>query len=367
MPKVARHGGKRSGAGAKPNSKKNGAPVPGYNLNRYLNLPPVAPPFQAVMPPQVVPPQAAIPPPPQVVANNPAAEAPPEWQREVDHQDRMDSPDASGAARETTSAMKGKGQNRRSGLLKKCMDSVNTEQYQKKALKMVRQGVLWDLPKTVLHGSQDIDMRKSWEPFHKLKIFNWFPFEMLPSFKVKCGTCGKSDSIKKDGMNNPPRLVFGEHENYILNAPQRLCCKRCKSMAATQKSNQIPKSERSQYIFLTTDESVLEQLACEEPGVFEAFPCFLSSKAGLDKECFDNIVDNAGKGIGPGAAAESIDRKHAARWQSKEIQWASHLRRRRKQPQPFDLPLIPVDQVHVLCLLSGFASLVLLLGNTLLP
>jgi hypothetical protein len=123
----------------------------------------------------------------------------------------------------------------------------------------------------------------------------------------------------KDGMNNPPRLVFAEFENYILRAPQRLCCSQCESMAATQKANKIPKNERVQYFWLTTEECILEQLACEEPDMFEQFPCYLSAKAGLDKECFDNIVDNAVKGIGPAAAADSIDRKHAARWQSKEI------------------------------------------------
>jgi hypothetical protein len=191
--------------------------------------------------------------------------------------------------------------------------------YQKEAIKMVKSGELWDNPKIVLHYQTGIDMRKSWKDFHKLQIFNWFPLEMLPSFKPKCGTCGNGDRMIKDGMNNPPRLIFAEFENYILHAPQRLCCSQCESMAATQKANKIPKNERVQYFWLTTEECIQEQLACEEPDMFEQFPCYLSAKAGLDKECFDNIVDNAVKGIGPAAAANSIDRKHAARWQPKEI------------------------------------------------
>lgn len=250
-----------------------------------------------------------------------------------------------GITDETPETTGKKGQNRRSGLLKECMSNINPA-YQKTAIKKVREGELWDFPKTVRHGQLGIDLRKSWKEFHKLPIFNWFPFELIDNFKPVCPTCGKSDRMAKAGLNNPPRLVFGEHENYILNAPQRLCCRRCESMAAAQKANKIPKKERVNFHWLTTDECILEQIACEEPGVFEEFPCYLSAKAGLDKTCFDNIVDSAVKGSGPASAAESIERKHAARWQSKETKWAAHLRRRREKPLWQDGPKIPADEVE---------------------
>jgi hypothetical protein len=134
-------------------------------------------------------------------------------------------------------------------ILKECMKKIDSK-YQKEAIKMVKSGELWDNPKIVLHYQTGIDMRKSWQDFHKLRIFNWFPLEMLPSFKPKCGTCENGDRMIKDGMNNPPRP--------ILNAPQRLCCSLCESMAATQKANKIPKNERVQYFWLTTEECILE-------------------------------------------------------------------------------------------------------------
>jgi hypothetical protein len=109
----------------------------------------------------------------------------------------------------------------------------------------------------------------------------------------------------------------------------------------------IPKEKRVQYNWLTTDDCILEQIACEAPHISEEFPCYLSSRAGLDKELFDNIVDNAVKGIGPGAMAETIERKHAARWQAKEIKWLGHVRARRKLPAgPFDEQDIPVEEIE---------------------
>jgi hypothetical protein len=110
-----------------------------------------------------------------------------------------------------------------------------------------------------------------------MAVFNWFPYKLIPDFKPICGTCGLSNCMVKAGMNNPPRLVFGENENYLLNAPQRMCCTRCKKQAKLQQANMIPKEKRVQYNWLTTDDCILEQIACEAPHILEEFPCYLSS------------------------------------------------------------------------------------------
>jgi hypothetical protein len=340
------HGGSRKGAGAKTNAQKNGPPNARNNLHSFVGLPPVVDAASAAANAAATIEQQRAVHAPTVPAAPQAPET--EWQREVNHQKAMDrnaGNDANTTA-PTTEKSKGKtGQNRRSGLLKECLKAI-TGKYHQRAIKMVKQGNLWDRPKTVMQNQEGIDMRRSWKEFFKLPVFNWFPLVMLPNFKFNCGTCGKSDCIKKDGMNKPPRLVYGERQNYILNAPQRLCCTRCEKMAKLQEVNGIPKQERPQFNWLTTDDCFLDQLACEEPDVFEEFPCYLSSKAGLDKSCFENVVDNAVKGIGPVAVAESIERKHAATWQSNEIKWAGHLRRRRSNELFTDEKDIPAEEVE---------------------
>jgi hypothetical protein len=265
--------------------QKLGVPRVTNNLHTFLGLPLVAappPPAPLVLQPSLMVQPVEVPTCPGT-----------EWQHEVLQQQEMDAGLGTDAINtESQKKGKGRGKNSRSGLLKECMKKIDLK-YLKEAIKMVKSGELWDNLKIVLHHQMGIDMRKSWKDFHKLRIFNWFRLEMLPSFKPKCGTCGNGDHMIKDGMNNPPHLIFAEFENYILNAPQRLCCSRCKSMAATQKAKKIPKNEQVQYFWLTTEECILEQLACEEPDMFEQFPCYLSAKAGLDKECFNNIVDKA--------------------------------------------------------------------------
>jgi hypothetical protein len=104
------------------------------------------------------------------------------------------------------------------GLLRQRIEEVG-HKYQKKAMKMVEHGNLWNDTATVLYDKPGINMWKSWQESYMLKIFNWFPHIFINDFKPKCNSCGMSGSMKRDGLNNPPRLVFGEHKNYIMNAP----------------------------------------------------------------------------------------------------------------------------------------------------
>jgi hypothetical protein len=80
----------------------------------------------------------------------------------------------------------------------------------------------------------------------------------------------------------------------------------------------------------------LEQLATGNPGVYELFPARLSKRAALDKELFAILVENAAKGIGPSATADTLVTYLAATWQAKELMWLGYLKRRRDNPQPND-------------------------------
>jgi hypothetical protein len=49
------------------------------------------------------------------------------------------------------------------------------------------------------------------------------------------------------GKNNPPRLIYGEHENYLLNAPQRYYCGRCARIAKEQKQVGVERKRRMKF------------------------------------------------------------------------------------------------------------------------
>lgn len=237
-----------------------------------------------------------------------------------------------------------KSMKRRTGFLKECIESID-KKYQQVAARKAKCGELWDVPKAVLHNRANVNMRTSWKEFFKFRIFNWFPSEMIPSWKPKCGTCGNNDEIVGHGRNNPPRLIFGEDENYILNAPCRYYCGRCARTRKTQKEAGVCAKDLVQYTWLTTDDCVLEQLAVEDPDVYELFPFLLSSQNGICKRYFNGIANNAVKGIGPGAAAETMARNHGAKWQSRELQWAGHLRCRRLKPHVTDEVNIDASEI----------------------
>jgi ribosomal protein S27AE len=217
------------------------------------------------------------------------------------------------------------------GILKEQMEKINSKEYNAEAIKSVKKGDLWDRPKAVLH-QHCTDLKTSWKSFFCRPVFNWFPTEMLPAWKPKCGTCGMSDSMRKNGQNNPCRSVYAEHENFIINAPQRWACGKCAKTAQAQKNASVSRKERVQYTWLSTDDVILDQIATEDPEIFEHFPCFLTQRAGIEKDFFFSILLDAAKGTGPGTASESMERKHHKKWQSKEIQWAGHLRRRLQDP-----------------------------------
>lgn len=120
----------------RPNPNVRG--IDAFFSNPAAVVPPNPPVLPAVVNPQVPAVQQAEAPPVSV----------PEWQQEAHQQALMDT--GVGITDETPEATGKKGQNRHSGLLKECMSNINPD-YQKTAIKKVREGELWDFPKTVRH------------------------------------------------------------------------------------------------------------------------------------------------------------------------------------------------------------------------
>lgn len=220
-----------------------------------------------------------------------------------------------------------------SGLLLQARKSVNADGYQARSIRQLKLGNLWDRPTEILHHDRSVKIKDSWRAFFKYPIFNWLPNEMIPGdWKPRCGSCFKDDQMVRNGKSNPPRLIYGERENYLLNAPQKYYCGRCARISKEEKQVGTCRKFRTKFTWLDTDSKILEQLAVENGDIFEMFPCYLSHRAGLDKDLFKSIVSSATKGIGPGSFSDILERNHHAKWQSKEKKWAFFVNRRIEQP-----------------------------------
>jgi hypothetical protein len=89
------------------------------------------------------------------------------------------------------------------GLLKEQMAIVNSKEYNTQAQKNVWSGHLWSRPKTIMHRHCK-DLKKWWKEFVKRPVFNWYPVDtMIVNWKPKCGRCGCSSNMVKNGVNRP--------------------------------------------------------------------------------------------------------------------------------------------------------------------
>ena len=224
-----------------------------------------------------------------------------------------------------------------SGLLKDQVEKYKKDNKKKKARESVRNGILWSSPKYIRHG--DIaDLRQSWREFFTMRVFHWIPLEVMPKdWMPKCPNCGSA--CVKNGTTNPPRLVYGLRENYLLDAPQRLLCTECLGTANRQKEEGVLKDGRVQYSFLCTDPAIMDQIEEMDPILASEFPCILSHVNGIDDELFALIEHLATKGVGPMTIADMVLSFHEATWQKNELRWLAHLDRRLKNPLPFDAGL----------------------------
>ena len=255
----------------------------------------------------------------------------PSWRAEANLQLRV----GKNTGEEGYAYNRAKNMKQRTGIVKEAMKATMTKEAQKRALELVQNGQLWDRPPEIIGKQQSIPLQESWKNFHRLSQFNWVLCGgMLPEqYRPKC-RCGRA--MKKNGRANPPRLVYGSTENYILNAPERFMCGDCAHSAKIQKENGLPQKERVQWSYLSTDVIILDQLRVEHLDIYLMFPCMLTKRAGIDNALLDDIMDEAAKGNGPGGMADTLQRKHCKRWQEKEAKWLAFLKRRKLSPAPCD-------------------------------
>lgn len=201
--------------------------------------------------------------------------------------------------------------------------------YEKAYNNIQNNGQCWDLPPTVLKKPQ-YKIQERWKDFFKLKIFNWIPEAMIhKDWKPRCPHCSKK--LSKWGKACPPRLVFGQNENYWLNSPNKYFCQDC-----SNSQQHLPKAERKTVTFTATSDAIMSQIGDSNPEIIDLFPCHLSKKNAIDKQLLDLVIHNAVKGVGPYATAEMLISWHQLEWQKKENLWARHIIQQLIQPSALD-------------------------------
>ena len=51
--------------------------------------------------------------------------------------------------------------------------------------------------------------------------------------------------------------------------------------------------------------------------------CILTKRSAINNELLNLMMQDAKKGVGPEAQAETLEWKHCERWQEKEYKWAA--------------------------------------------
>jgi hypothetical protein len=201
----------------------------------------------------------------------------------------------------------------------------------------IRQGKVWDRSDLQLHHHiKPAIMREGWKDFFKMDVYNWVPSVLLSKNDIPwLPMCPNTNCIHKctrNGFNNSPRIVYGMHENYILNAPERYRCKPCQIKRSTHFALNLPKKEAPRCEWNSLDQHIMEQVKDSNHGMFYEFPCVLSHINALDKSVLKLVQDLAVRGVGPGSVAGMLISWHEHSWQKKEIKWLSHLASRMEEP-----------------------------------
>eukprot|EP00957_Ditylum_brightwellii_P058115 4407274-Ditylum_brightwellii.AAC.1 len=145
-------------------------------------------------------------------------------------------------------------------------EMIMTPEYQDKAMEEINTfGNVWDHPADVMKD-MSLSIENCWLAFFKHRIFNWMPEYIIGNnWKPKCPCCRKS--LAKNGQTNPPRLVFDQHNNYWLNAPQRYICITC-----DKENKKNPNAEQKKVSYAFTSSEILRQIEIAEPEVMDLFP-----------------------------------------------------------------------------------------------
>jgi len=149
--------------------------------------------------------------------------------------------------------------------------------------KSVEEGKLWERRGAILHNHiLPNKMKNGWQCFFQMDVYTWIPSILLERNKTPwlpmCPNRSCNRQCVKNGFNKPPRIVYGMHENYILNAPERYICKACSTTRKLQIESGMQSKGATKAEWNSLDRAVMEQVKDRNPGIFYEFPCVLSSQ-----------------------------------------------------------------------------------------
>lgn len=219
---------------------------------------------------------------------------------------------------------------------------METKNYLHVHKRVKQHGQMWSHPPTMIVKNTKYPLQECWKEFFQLPVFSWLPDAMLgEEWRPTCPNC--KGKLVCNGRSNPPRLVFGQHGNYWLHAPQKYKCQPCEDKYkppkknkdnnnANNQNNQPPK-EKKQYIFTSTCDTVMRQIKVANPELIDLFPCYLMNRNAIDKKLMLTTIHCVVKGIGPAAMVENLASWHELEWQKLENQFLSYVIMRLKNPQ----------------------------------
>ena len=205
--------------------------------------------------------------------------------------------------------------------------------YDSAKCKIVDFGKMWDFPPTFVTKTSR-GLKDCWLDFFKLRIFNWIPEAVLgETWYPKCPNCNRK--LARNGHSNKPRLVFDQHDNYWLNAPNKYICRNCEDENKACENDK----DKKQCSFTSSCDIVMQQIKSVKPELYDCFPCEIYNRNAIDKKLLLLVVHSAVKGLGAAATAQNLATWHELEWQKKENQWAQYVSSKLNQPTINQQPL----------------------------
>ena len=201
---------------------------------------------------------------------------------------------------------------------------VSSTYYKKAFNKVDNDGMLWDIPPTLIKKTK-APMQLSWLDFFQFRIFNWIPEAIID--KDWRPLCPNS----RNGHTNPPLLVFDLCNNYWLNSPNKYVCQTCEDFTNSCNNEE----DKRKFNLTSTSSKILQQIGASYPELMDMFPCETSHKNTIDKKLMNLIIHSAVKGVGPSAFRDNIISFHQLEWQKRENQWAQYVLKYLNQPFVF--------------------------------
>ena len=138
-------------------------------------------------------------------------------------------------------------------------------------------GQCWWYPPTIVKKPVH-NINQRWLDFFRLRVFNWMPDASIGNkWKPKCTNC--KITLSRNGHDGDPRIVFDQHDNYWLNAPNKYICRDCEYK---YKQNLQPANQS--YSFRSTNKEIMDEIKQSHPEIIDLFPCVMTTRNAINNQ-----------------------------------------------------------------------------------